>query len=63
MKTTNPSFWKFSDMWIGEENPTGKLRWYYRKGSDRPELQQEWKIVSVDVVITYEWRTVPGIME
>lgn len=49
--------------WYGEEKVTGKMRWFYQIGSYRPVLQQEWEIVSVSYVTTYEWRTVPGVVE
>lgn len=51
------------DVWMGEESPTGKLRWWYPSKSDKPYLQQEWKIVAIDLTVTYEWRMVPGVVE
>lgn len=49
-------------MWTGEETPTGNLRWFYFKGSDRPLLEQEWKVVAIDNTVTYQWRVVPSVI-
>lgn len=50
-------------MWMGEETFTGKMRWKYIPGSDKPVLQQEWKVIVINLEVKYEWRTVPGIIE
>lgn len=50
-------------MWMGEEEPTGKLRWLI-KNYVHKILQQEWIVIDLDTrSIHYEWRDVPIVKE